>query len=75
VGRYGQERSLLQDLLDLSAKLRDFDDRSMATKHVECWGVKNQWMISENSLLAYFSGLGIAVPTVFCGATPALDKA
>jgi hypothetical protein len=24
---------------------------------------------------AYLSGLGIAVPTVFCGATPALESA
>lgn len=37
--------------------------------------VGDEWSMTESVGDAYFSGLGIAVPTVFCGATPALDSA
>lgn len=35
----------------------------------------NEWSDAERGENAYFSGLGIAVPTVLCGVTPALDIA
>jgi hypothetical protein len=44
--------------------------------HEECCETRvSQGCATASHEVAYFSGLGMAVPTVFCGVTPALERA